>query len=226
MATSGTATFNPDIAEIVEEAYERAGLMLRSGYDLRTARRSIDFITMEWANRGINLWTIEQGTISLVDGTATYNLPSDTIDLIEHVVRENAGDINSQSDLAVSRISVSQYSAIPNKLTKGRPAQIYIDRQLTPKVTLWPVPDATTRSLFYYRMRRVQDAGSPASNTLDIPSRFVPALCCALAHQISMKRPESAERIAMLKQYADESFTLAAEEDRDKASISLTPGAF
>ena len=224
MATSGTATFNPDIAEIVAEAYERAGLQLRSGYDLRTARRSIDFITMEWANKGINLWTVEQASTTLVDGTATYTLPADTIGIIEHVVRESAGDINAQTDLAVTRISVSQYAAIPNKLTKGRPTQIYIDRQITPKFTLWPVPDATTRSLIYHRMRRIQDAGNPASNTMDIPSRFVPALCSALAYHVAMKHPEGVQRAPALKQVADESFMLAAEEDRDRASISLTPG--
>jgi len=225
MATSGIATFNLDLAEIIEEAYERAGLELRSGYDYATARRSINLICAEWANKGLNLWTVEEGSVALVDGTQTYTLPADTVDLIEHVVRESAGNVNSQTDLVVTRISVSQFSAIPNKLTKGRPTQIYVDRQIVPKISLWPVPDSTTRSLIYYRLRQIQDAGSPASNDMDIPIRFMPALCSALAYHLSMKNPETSQRTQILKSLADEAFDLAAAEDRDRSSITLTPGA-
>jgi len=225
MATSKTATFNLDLADIIEEAYERAGLELRSGYDYATARRSINLICAEWANKGLNLWTVEEGSITLVDGTSVYPLPADTVDLIEHSVRENAGDINAQTDLVVTRISVSQFSAIPNKLTKGRPTQIYIDRQVAPKVSLWPVPDGTVRALVFYRLRRIQDAGSPASNDMDIPVRFMPALCAALAYHISMKNPETSSRTQILKTFSDEAFDLAAAEDRDRSSITLTPGA-
>ncbi len=225
MATSGTATFNLDLADIIEEAYERAGLELRSGYDYKTARRSINLICSEWANKGLNLWTVEEGTVTLVDGTATYTLPADTVDLIEHVVRENAGNVNSQTDLTVTRISVSQFSAIPNKLTKGRPTQIWVDRQIIPKFSLYPVPDSTARTLVFHRLRRIEDAGSPASNNVDVPIRFMPALCAALAYHISMKRPETAQRTQILKTFADEAFDLAAAEDRDRSSITLTPGA-
>ncbi len=223
MAPSGTANFNLDLADIIEEAFERAGLELRSGYDYKTARRSINLICADWANKGLNLWTVEEGAVTLVAGTATYTLPADTVDLIEHVVRENAGNVNSQTDLTVTRISVSQYTSIPNKLTKGRPTQIYIDRQITPKITLFPVPDSTARTLVFHRLRRIQDAGSPASNDMDIPIRFMPALCASLAYHISMKRPETADRTQQLKLVADEAFNLAAMEDRDRSSIRLAP---
>ena len=142
MATSGTATFNMDFTEIAEEAWERAGREMRSGYDLRPARRSMNLLTIEWQNRGINMWTIDDGTVSLVQSTATYTLPADTIDLLEQVIRTDAGDTSKQSDLNLSRISVSTYSSIPNKLSEGRPIQVYVDRgQATPSVTVWPVPD-------------------------------------------------------------------------------------
>ena len=154
MATSGTAIFNLEFTEIAEEAWERAGREMRSGYDLRTARRSMNLLTIEWQNRGINMWTIEEGTINLGQGVASYNLPADTIDLLEHVVRTGAGSASTQSDLNISRISVSTYSTIPNKLTQGRPIQLYIDRgQENPVVTVWPVPDQGTTAAPYYILK-------------------------------------------------------------------------
>jgi len=128
MTTSGTTTFNMDFTEIAEEAWERAGRELRSGYDLRTARRSMNLMTIEWQNRGINMWTIEQGSLDLVQGQSTYALPDDTIDLMEHQIRTGAGNTSLQSDLTISRISVSTYASIPNKLTQGRPVQLFIHR--------------------------------------------------------------------------------------------------
>ena len=224
MATSGTATFNMDFTEIAEEAWERAGRELRSGYDLRTARRSMNLLTIEWQNRGINMWTIDEGTVSLVEGTATYALPADTIDLLEHVIRTNSGNVSTQSDLSISRISVSTYASIPNKLSKGRPIQIYIDRgQANPSATVWPVPDASsTYVLKYYRMRRIEDAGSGV-NTADVNFRFLPCLVSGLAYYIAQKDPELAPRIPMLQTEYERQFDLAAQEDREKASISLVP---
>ena len=224
MATSGTATFNMDFTEIAEEAWERAGREMRSGYDLRTARRSMNLLTIEWQNRGINMWTIDEGTISLVQGTSSYDLPADTIDLLEHVIRTGSGDVSTQSDLSISRISVSTYASIPNKLTQGRPIQIYIDRgQANPSVTVWPVPDASsTYVLKYYRMRRIQDAGSGVENA-DVNFRFLPCLVAGLAYYIAQKDPELAPRIAMLQTEYERQFDLAAQEDREKASISLVP---
>ena len=224
MATSGTATFNMDFTEIAEEAWERAGREMRSGYDLRTARRSMNLLTIEWQNRGINMWTIDEGTISLVQGTSSYDLPADTIDLLEHVIRTGSGNVSTQSDLSISRISVSTYASIPNKLTQGRPIQIYIDRgQANPSVTVWPVPDASsTYVLKYYRMRRIQDAGSGVENA-DVNFRFLPCLVAGLAYYIAQKDPELAPRISMLQTEYERQFDLAAQEDREKASISLVP---
>ena len=224
MATSGTATFNMDFTEIAEEAWERAGREMRSGYDLRTARRSMNLLTIEWQNRGINMWTIDEGTISLVQGTSSYDLPADTIDLLEHVIRTGSGNVSTQSDLSISRISVSTYASIPNKLTQGRPIQIYIDRgQANPSVTVWPVPDASsTYVLKYYRMRRIQDAGSGVENA-DVNFRFLPCLVAGLAYYIAQKDPELAPRMAMLQAEYERQFDLAAQEDREKASISLVP---
>ena len=224
MATSGTATFNMDFTEIAEEAWERAGREMRSGYDLRTARRSMNLLTIEWQNRGINMWTIDEGTISLVQGTSSYDLPADTIDLLEHVIRTGSGNVSTQSDLSISRISVSTYASIPNKLTQGRPIQIYIDRgQANPSVTVWPVPDASsTYVLKYYRLRRIQDAGSGVENA-DVNFRFLPCLVAGLAYYIAQKDPELAPRISMLQTEYERQFDLAAQEDREKASISLVP---
>ena len=222
MATSGTATFDLDLTELVEEAFERAGSEMRSGYDLRTARRSLNLMFTDWANRGINLWTIEQGTIPMVAGTGTYNLPSDTVDLIEHVIRTGSG--TNQADLSVSRISVSTYASIPNKLTTGRPIQVYIDRvSPTPTVNMWPVPDtAQTYTLVYWRLRRIQDAGGGV-NTMDVPFRFLNCMVAGLAYMLSMKVPGGMDRVGLLKQQYDEAWELAATEDRDKASSRFVP---
>tara|TARA_R100001460_G_scaffold107714_1_gene156926 strand:+ start:10799 stop:11491 length:693 start_codon:yes stop_codon:yes gene_type:complete len=224
MATSGTATFNMDFTEIAEEAWERAGREMRSGYDLRTARRSMNLLTIEWQNRGINMWTIDEGTVDLVQGTASYDLPADTIDLLEHVIRTGSGNVSTQSDLSISRISVSTYASIPNKLAQGRPIQIYIDRgQANPSVTVWPVPDASsTYILKYYRMRRIQDAGSGTQDA-DVNFRFLPCLVAGLAYYIAQKDSELAPRLPMLQTEYERQFDLAAQEDREKASISLVP---
>lgn len=224
MATSGTAIFNMDLAELVEEAFERAGSELRTGYDLRTARRSLNLMFTDWSNRGINLWTVEQGSQVLTPGTGTYTLPADTVDLLEHVIRTDAGSSASQADLSVSRISVSTYASIPNKLTQGRPVQIYIDRQESaPSVSLWPVPDtAQTYTLVYWRLRRIQDAGSGA-NTMDVPFRFLNCLTAGLAYYLALKLPNGLGRIDLLKQQYDEAWELAATEDREKATFQLVP---
>jgi hypothetical protein len=228
MATSGTTAFTMDFTEVAEEAWERAGREMRSGYDLRTARRSMNLMTIEWQNRGINMWTIEEGTLNLVSGTATYNLPADTIDLLEHVIRTGDGNVTTQADLNLSRISVSTYSTIPNKLSQGRPIQMYIDRgRDNPTVTVWPVPDQGTSGspyyiLKYWRMRRIEDAGSGVQ-TPDMNFRFFPCLVAGLAYYIAMKDPELAVRLPMLKAEYEEQFRLAAEEDREKAPVRVVP---
>jgi hypothetical protein len=228
MATSGTTGFNLDFTEIAEESWERAGRELRSGYDLRTARRSMNLMTIEWQNRGINMWTIDEGYINLLQGVSTYDLPADTIDLLDHVIRTGQNNYATQSDLTISRISVSTYASIPAKLDQGRPIQVWIQRlRDAPKITLWPVPDQGTVGNPYYvfkywRLRRIQDAGDGAE-TPDISYRFLPALTAGLAYHIAVKTPELFDRIQMLKQIYDEQFDLAAGEDREKAPIRLVP---
>jgi len=128
MTTSGSTLFNMDFTEIAEEAWERAGREIRSGYDLRTARRSMNLMTIEWQSKGINMWTMEQGFINLTPGLATYALPTDTIDLLEHVIRTGSNTASTQADLTISRISVSTYATIPNKLQQARPIQVWIQR--------------------------------------------------------------------------------------------------
>jgi len=305
MATSGATAFNMEFTEIAEEAWERAGRELRSGYDLRTARRSMNLMTIEWQNRGINMWTIEQGSISLVEGQATYALPDDTIDILEQSIRTGANNVTTQSDLNLSRISISTYASIPNKLTQSRPIQAVIHRdsgqtyptgitlaatatstattitlssvaglppagfvkvqseiinyghivgnvlqncfrgqqgttaathtvggtaipvywEQVPAVTVWPVPDnVDSYELIYWRMRRVQDAGS-GIETADMNFRFFPCLVAGLAYHISMKVPEFIERVPMLKAAYEEQFELAAGEDREKAPIRFVPRA-
>jgi hypothetical protein len=289
-----------DFTEIAEEAWERAGREMRSGYDLRTARRSMNLMTVEWQNKGINMWTMEQGIINLTPGLATYALPTDTIDLLEHVIRTGSNTASTQADLTISRISVSTYATIPNKLSQARPIQVWIQRlsgetnptnsvlvgaitstdttitlntvvglagsgfirvdsediyytyvtgnvlggvfrgqnnttaasHLTatavfvpqlPAVTVWPTPDNSTPYQFvYWRLRRVQDAGAGVE-TADMNFRFLPCLVAGLAYHIAIKVPELMPRIQMLKQIYDETFEIAAGEDREKAPLRLVP---
>jgi hypothetical protein len=300
MTTTGTTLFNMDFTEIAEEAWERAGREMRTGYDLRTARRSMNLMTVEWQNKGINMWTMEQGIINLTPGLATYALPTDTIDLLEHVIRTGSNTASTQADLTISRISVSTYATIPNKLSQARPIQVWIQRlsgetnptdsvlvgaitatdttitlntivglagsgfirlgtediyytyvsgntlggvfrgqnnttaaaqadgtavfvpQL-PAVTVWPTPDNSTPYQFvYWRLRRVQDAGAGVE-TADMNFRFLPALVAGLAYHIAIKVPELMPRIEMLKQIYNETFEIAAGEDREKAPLRLVP---
>jgi hypothetical protein len=300
MTTTGSTLFNMDFTEIAEEAWERAGREMRSGYDLRTARRSMNLMTIEWQNRGINMWTMEQGIINLTPGLATYALPTDTIDLLEHVIRTGSNTSSTQADLTITRISVSTYATIPNKLSQARPIQVWIQRlsgetnptssvlsaainstdttitlnsvvglagsgfirldtediyytyvtgntlggvfrgqnnttaashlistavyvpQL-PAVTVWPTPDNTTPYQFvYWRLRRVQDAGAGVE-TADMNFRFLPCVVAGLAYHIAVKVPDLMPRIQMLKQIYDETFEIAAGEDREKAAVRFVP---
>lgn len=301
--TSGTSVFNLDLNELVEEAFERCGKELRSGYDLRTARRSLNLLTIEWANRGINLWTIEQGQILMNSYQAIYPLPVDTIDLLDQVIRTNNGSQSNQIDININRISESTYSTIPNKNTNGRPIQVWINRQtglspatsatalsggisstdttitvangaslppagfvnigsetigyqnivgnqilnawrgqngttaaahltgaqVTPNnlpcINVWPTPNppGDQYTFVYWRMRRIQDAGSGV-NVGDIPFRFIPCMVAGLAYYLSIKLPEvSPERVAVLKADYEQQWTLAEQEDREKASIRFVP---
>ena len=221
MSTSGTTTFNLDAGELIEEAFERCGLEPRVGYDLKSARRSLNLLALEWASAGLNLWTVDQQTLSLVAGTATYSLPVDTIDVLDAVLRTNAGNAALQSDIVMSRVSFSTYSAQTNKLLQDRPIQFLVMRTATPTVTFWPIPDAAQSYQFvYYRMRRMQDITS-VDNTEDIPFRFLPAIAAGLAYKIAVKK--APDRVQLLKPLYDQAFALAADEDRERASFRLVP---
>lgn len=231
MTTSGTTAFNLNLNELVEEAFERCGAELRSGYDLRTARRSLNLLTIEWANRGINLWTVEQGSIPMVQGQITYDLPADTIDLLDHVIRTQSGQ--GQTDINITRISVDTYSTIPNKNAQGRPIQVWINRQsgatepvtgvAYPQINVWPAPEQSNYYTFvYWRLRRIQDAGSGIT-TQDIPFRFLPCMVAGLAYHLSKKIPGALERSQMLKAEYEELWQQAADEDREKAALRIAP---
>jgi hypothetical protein len=303
MTTTGQTAFNLDMNDLIEESFERCGLEVRSGYDFRTARRSLNLLTIEWANRGINLWTVEQGQIVLNTQQALYALPVDTIDILDASTRTNNGSQSNQIDINLSRISEPVYMAIPNKNTTGRPVQMWINRQsggvanipqttlvggidaddttitlanaanlptqgfvnigsetiayqnivgnqilnawrgqngttaaahLTgvdvfnnqlPCINVWPTPNppGNQYTLVYYRMRRIQDAGT-GIRTQDIPFRFIPCMVAGLAYQLSVKIPGvDPGRIPMLKSEYEQQFQLAAEEDREKAAIRFVP---
>ncbi len=223
MATSGTATRNFDIGEILEEAFEQGGLEMKSGYDLATGRRSLDLLTIEWANSGVHLWTLEQPAtpITLVSGTPSYDLPLDTIDILDLTLRRSDGT-SSQSDLTLSRMHSSGYSQIPSKRGPGQPIQYLFERKLTPRVTFWPVPDAANAlPVYYWRMRRIEDVGSSIGNTMDVNWRFLPALIGGLACRIALKK--APDRLATLGPIYDGLFSKALDEDRDRTSVFLVP---
>lgn len=301
--TSGTASFNLDLSELVEEAFERVGSELRTGYDLKTARRSMNLLFADWANRGVNMWTFDQGTITLEQGLNTYPIPADTVDLLDHVIRTQPNQQSNQADLTITRISVSTYATLPNKLQQARPIQVWyqrLDGQISPtaatfvsedtaaqtitlstvvglpaigyvdivtnagtetvfynyiegntlgnvfraqngttqqtpsagdkirinnvpRVTVWPTPDgAQTYQFVYWRMRRVQDGGNGV-NVADVPFRFVPCLVAGLAYYLALKVPGGIDRLQVLKQQYDEAWQLAAEQDRETATLRLVP---
>ena len=217
------AVVTPDLPEIFEEAFERAGLSLQTEYDLKTARRSFNLLTLEWQNRGLNLWTINAGTQALTAGTATYTLPTGTIDIIEHQIRTGTG--TNQVDTDVQRVSVSTYAKTSNKNAQGKPSQIFVQRLATSTTfTLWPVPDsAATYTLAYFYLLGIDGVTSGISGTAAVPPRFVPCLVTGLAYYIAMKKPEVANRVAPLKQEYEFQFELAANEDTDSSALKFVP---
>ena len=214
MTTSGSRDFNLDVGEIIEEAYERCGLEVRTGYDARTARRSLNLMFADWANRGLNLWTVTQTTQALTQGTATYTLAADVVDILEMVLRRDG------TDYEVERISRGEYLTFPNKTAQGRPSQFYFDRQIQPVITLWQPPENSTDILVFYYVRRIQDADTLV-NTTDMPFRFYPCMVAGLAYYIAMKR--APDRLQILKAVYEEEFMRAADEDRDRVSLFLQP---
>jgi hypothetical protein len=214
MTTSGSRDFNLDVGEIIEEAYERCGLEVRTGYDARTARRSLNLMFADWANRGLNLWTVKQGTITLTAGQAQETLTDDVVDLLEVTLRR------SGTDYEVERISRGEYATLPNKTTQGRPSQYYFDRQIDPVINLWSVPENSTDQLIYYYVRRIEDADTLV-NTTDMPFRFYPCMVAGLAYYMAMKR--APERVQLLKSVYEEEFQRAADEDEGRTPLKLQP---
>lgn len=214
MATSGSKDFELDVNEYVEEAFERCGLVARTGYDLRTARRSLNLMLADWANRGINRWTITQTTQALTTGVGTYTLTATTIDILSAVVRSNG------TDYSLERLTRDDYINIPSKTQQSRVSQFYLDRQITPVLKLWPVPDNSSDVVIFDQMVRMDDADAQ-TNTLEVPFRFYPALAAGLAYYIAIKR--APDRIQILKALYEEELDRAMSEDRDRASFTIVP---
>ena len=214
MTTSGSRDFNLDVAEIIEEAYERCGLEVRTGYDARTARRSLNLMLADWANRGLNLWTVAEANIPMVGGDASYVLANDVVDILDVVIRSQG------TDYEVERISRTEYFTLPNKTTTGRPSQYFLERTITPTLYLWATPDNSTDVLRYYYIRRMQDADA-LTNTTEIPFRFLPCMVAGLAYYMAMKR--APDRLPILKSVYDEEFQRAADEDIDRVPLKLVP---
>jgi len=215
MATSGSRDFNIDVAEIIEEAYERCGLEMRTGYDAKTARRSLNLMFAEWANRGLNLWTVVQTTLTLTQGQSQETLAEDVVDILEMALRRDG------TDYEMERISRGQYLDFPNKTDQGRPSQFYFDRGIAPVINLWQTPENSTDQLVYYYVRRIEDADA-LINTAGIPFRFYPCMVAGLAYYLAMKR--APERLQLLKAVYEEEFQRAAEEDEDRVPLKLVPG--
>lgn len=214
MATSGSKNFELQVDEYIEEAFERCGLEVRTGYDVRTAKRSLNLLLADWANRGLNQWTIKQRTLSLIAGTSAYDLGADVIDVLSVVCRR------SGSDLSMERLSRDSYLVIPSKATRGRPSQFFLDRQVTPSLKLYPTPENASDTLVYDALVRVDDADD-YTNTMDVPFRFYPCLAAGLAYYIAMKK--APERVQLLKAVYEEEFERARTEDRDRSSFNVSP---
>ena len=223
MAVSGSKDFEPDVAEYVEEAFERCGLELRTGYDLRTARRSMNLMLAEWANRGLNQWTIQQNTIVMVKDQTVYNIDSTNgtaaIDVLDVFVRETIQ--GTATDIPLSRMSRAEYSHLATKSTTGKPNQFFIDKQITPTITVWPAPDKnTTYTLYCNTLTRMDDADAGA-NTLQMPFRFYPCLVAGLAYYLALKK--APEKVQLLKGLYEEEFTRALSQDEERASFRVSP---
>lgn len=218
MALSGSTDFEPNITEFIEEAFERCGVELRTGYDLKTGIRSANLMLAEWANRGLNQWTITTGTQTVTEGTASYQLGTDVIDILDVVVRRTIN--NNSTDIILNRISRSEYFNIPNKDTKARPSQFFLDKQNNPTIFLFPAPENSTDVIRFNKLTRMDDADN-ARNTMDMPFRFYPCFVAGLAYYISLKK--SPDRTSLLKSIYEEEFRRAADQDEDRASFKIRP---
>jgi len=223
MATSGSKNFEPDVGEFIEEAFERCGIELRTGYDLKTANRSLNIMLAEWANRGLNQWTIAQKSVAMVKDTTAYNIDSTNatapIDVLDAFIRET---ISSEvTDLPMARINRAQYSSTPKKSSTGKPIQFFVDKQLTPTITVWPTPDKSSTYTIYMNVLTRMDDADVGSNTMQMPYRFYPCLAAGLAYYISLKK--APDRTGMLKQLYEEEFLRAMNQDEPRSSFRIAP---
>ena len=225
MATSGTTTFNLDISDIMEEAYDLCGLELRSGYSYRGAKRALNLVFLEWQNKGLNLWTIEQGSATLVAGTSSYTAESSALDIVDVSIRTNAGNVDDQFDQRLNRISRTEYNHQASKLTQSKPTQFYVDKDNdSVKIILWATPDsAETYTLIYDYVKRIEDVGTVASNNADVPTRYLPCLTYALAYNLACKSPEAIQRVPMIRQRYMELWDEVSDADREKAAVRFVP---
>lgn len=218
MATSGSSDFEPDVAEYVEEAFERCGLEYRTGYDGVTARRSLNLLFADWANRGLNQWTVTNSTTTLSQGDEFIDLTATTIDVLDVVVRRTDG--SNTTDIAMEQIGRSEYWNLPDKSTQSRPTQFFLDKQITPRLYIWPASENSTDQLIINRLVRIEDADAGV-NTVDVPFRFYPCLAAGLSYYIALKK--APDRVQMLKALYDEEFARAADQDQSRASLMVAP---
>tara|TARA_Y100001937_G_scaffold43862_1_gene61872 strand:+ start:16545 stop:17237 length:693 start_codon:yes stop_codon:yes gene_type:complete len=226
MASSGTTTFNLDLSDIMEEAYELCGLTMRSGYDYRTARRALNLIFLEWQNKGLNLWKIEQATQALTAGTSSYAAETSALEIVDAFIRTDSGDTDKQFDQQLTRISRTQYNHQAKKLTQGKPTQFFADKGTGGiNIVLWSTPDsAQTYTLVYDYIKRIEDAGNVATNNADVPARYLPCLTYALAYNIACKEPEAQNRVNMIRGRYMELWNEVSDADRERAAVKFVPG--
>ena len=223
MAVSGSKDFELDVADYVEEAFERCGLELRTGYDLKTANRSLNLMLAEWANRGLNQWTVNQKVLAMVKDTTSYTIdttnPTATIDVLDVFIRETIGGVST--DVPLNRMSRSEYANLSTKSTTGKPNQYFVDKQISPTVTVWPAPDQSSKYSLYLNVLSRMDDADAGANTMQIPFRFYPCLAAGLAYYLALKR--APEKVAMLKGLYEEEFQRALSQDEDRASFRIAP---
>ena len=222
MALSGTVAFRPDVEEIIAEAFERCSIdpQTQTGDRARSARRSLNLLFSEWANRGINYWAVTQNTLTLVNGTTAYTLPAGTIDIIDAVIRDSSG--TDTSDQIINRVSIADYNQLPNKSSSGKPSQYMLDKQFTPVAYFWQVPNKTTYSMVYWAINQLDDV-TASNQDADIPYRWNECICAGLSSKLALKY--APDRFSILNEMYERSFNFAAASDNDGVSLRIQPTA-
>ena len=227
MATSGSSSFDLNIDDIINEAYERCGQRAMGGYDLKTARRSLNLLFSDWGNRGVHLWKVTLNEINLVAGTAQYAVDAAVSDVLEAYISTTAlaSDNANTQDVSLTKIDRSAYAALPNKLATGQPSQYFVDRQTTPQILLYQAPDASTfTTLKFYSINRIQDATAYNGQQADVVYRFLPCMCAGLAYYLAMKK--APDRIQTMKLIYEDEIKRALEEDGQRTSLYISPQSY